>query len=201
MDMVFLLDSSSTIEQRDPSAWMNMLSFVVDMLSKIKIGDDGARVGVIRFSDSAQSMFYLNTYQDFDSVRSAIYAIPYIGGESNIALALRELRIGQFYFGNGDRMEVPNQAILITDGESIANQVNTVSEATAAKYLGINILPVGITNLVSESELSAIATGEYITVTEFNKLSDQVITVLDKVQNVLVVGPTPVESKYALIYN
>ncbi len=53
-----------------------------------------------------------------------------------------------FKQANGDRIKAPNTAIVITDGESTYDAAKTIPYANDAKYAGIKMLAVGITNMV-----------------------------------------------------
>ena len=48
----------------------------------------------------------------------------------------------------GDRLKAPNTAIVLTDGASTYDASKTVPYANDAKYSGIKMLAVGITNMV-----------------------------------------------------
>ena len=65
--------------------------------------------------------FPLNRYNSKSSMFPAIRSIPYVYGSTNTADGLRVLRSEVFNQANGDRPEVPNVAIIITDGISNLN--------------------------------------------------------------------------------
>lgn len=62
-----------------------------------------------------------------------------------------------FFVSPGDRPNVPNVAIVVTDGQS--NNPNlTIAEAQKARAAGITVLAIGVGSGVSRKELNAIAT-------------------------------------------
>ena len=63
----------------------------------------------------------------------AVERMEYVRGRTNTAEALRLLYTEMFTPFNGDRVDVPNYAIVITDGESNINSENTLPEAIAAR--------------------------------------------------------------------
>ncbi len=54
-------------------------------------------------------------------------------GRTNTAEALLYLRSEMFTPFNGDRLDVPNYAVVITDGESNINEERTLPEAIEAR--------------------------------------------------------------------
>ena len=50
------------------------------------------------------------------------------------------MHMEQFTTANGDRMEAPNVAIVLTDGVSNVDKQNTIPAANAAKTDGITII-------------------------------------------------------------
>jgi hypothetical protein len=158
LDIVFVLDSSGSIRDQNPpdnsfDNWNLMLEFTNEIINDLQIGFDYTRVGVVRFADTARSFFYLNTYLDAESVRIAISDIGYRGSDTNTAAGLMEMMNEQFRQDRGDRPEVQNIAIVITDGVSTINPLSTVPTAIQARDRGIKIFTIGITNSINEEEL------------------------------------------------
>ena len=60
-----------------------------------------------------------------------ILSFPYTGGSTNTAAALETI-LDMFTEENGDRPDVPNYAVIITDGES-DNRMQTFVRAVAAR--------------------------------------------------------------------
>ena len=59
----------------------------------------------------------------------------------------------EFRSGNGDRPNIQNIAIIITDGVSTRDVAQTIPEAIRARNRGIKIYSVGITKGINEKEL------------------------------------------------
>lgn len=76
----------------------------------------------------------------------------------------------------GDRSDVINVAVLITDGESNADRGLTEAEASHLRSLGVEIFVVGIGKEVSLEELQSVASQpldkHLFTVSSFMKLDD-----------------------------
>ena len=138
-----------------------MLDFVAKIVQRLTISENDIHVGIVSFSDKSQIEFKLNTYYDKSVMINAIRAIKYIGSFTHTAAGLLDMRTRVFdptkQNIDGDRPDVPNIAVVITDGESNENQDKTIPYADDAKDDGITVLVVGITSEVNEAELKGIS--------------------------------------------
>jgi hypothetical protein len=89
VDLVFVVDSST--KSSGSTAWTNMTSFVNIIINAVW-QTCNVRVSFIRYSDSAQIMFGLNSYSDRTAVTNAVSGVSYTGGGSNLAAALELAR-------------------------------------------------------------------------------------------------------------
>jgi hypothetical protein len=158
VDLVFVIDSSGSIRDNNPldgsfDNYKLLLDFVNSIVDRLNIGVNGSRVGVVRFSDYGDSVFYLNSYTNKNDMTIAIQQIGYMGGNTNTSGGIREMKDVQFTEANGDRPDVKNIAIIITDGKSTFDSDRTIPDANTAKSRGIQIYSVGITNAANEEEL------------------------------------------------
>ena len=95
--------------------------------------------------------FYLTNFTDERSLVNAVRRIPYKGGNTNTTGGLRLMRQECFNTANGDRPNVRNVAILITDGIPTREVQELPGEVRRIKRLGIRILGVGVTTKVSST--------------------------------------------------
>ena len=93
--------------------------------------------------------FYLSNFTDVSALTAAIRNIEYLGGNTNTTGGLRLARTVCFNRANGDRADVPNVAILITDGIPTREVELLPGEVDTIKGLGIRIVGVGVTDQVS----------------------------------------------------
>jgi len=93
--------------------------------------------------------FYLTNFTDVPALQAGIRNIQYLSGYTNTTGALRLMRTEIFNAANGDRSDVPNIAILITDGNPNRDVDLLRSEVHTIKQRGIRIVAVGVTNEVS----------------------------------------------------
>ena len=81
-DVVFILDSSTSLEKLD---WYVIKQFVTDFIRGLKIIDDQTRVGVVSFSTTAVTNFHLKQYYDVDEMAKKIWDMPFLSGGTNTA--------------------------------------------------------------------------------------------------------------------
>ncbi|KAK6961153.1 collagen alpha-3(VI) chain-like isoform X4, partial [Biomphalaria glabrata] len=153
LDLVFVLDASTSVTERN---FELLKDFVKDFLLDADIDGGNVRVGVVIYSDADYVQFQLNTYAKKADVYNAIDDIPYRYGSTNTADALKTMRSVMFTAGNGDRSDVDNVAVVVTDGVSNINSRRTVPEAEQARAEGIHIYAIGI-GLTDTRELDGIA--------------------------------------------
>jgi len=97
--------------------------------------------------------FYLTNFTDKTALVDAVRNIPYGGGNTNTTGALRLMRTEIFNAIKGDRADVPNVAILISDGVPNREIDQLGAEVSHVKNSGIRIIGVGVTTAVSECTL------------------------------------------------
>ena len=182
LDLVFVLDSSGSIRDANRPGfkdnWETVLDFCINLVDGLTIGMDLTRVGLVRFGNKASSIFYLNTYQTKDQIKNAISQVPYSGGNTNTSGGLREMMQNQFIEGRGDREEVINTAIVITDGVSTYDSSRTIPDAMMAQNQGIRMFSIGVTASINIDELRGLSSEprqenkNYFTSATFEALSE-----------------------------
>lgn len=132
-------------------------------------------MAAVIYSSEVQLQFHLNRYHTKQEVLDAVDQIPYITGSTNTYSGLNTMKEVMFSAANGDRENVPNLAMLITDGVSNVNSLKTIPEAESARAQGIHIYSIGI-GLADTSELNKIASvppsENSFTVQEFDELDE-----------------------------
>lgn len=182
LDLVFVLDSSGSIRDKNPSDnsydnWNLLLQFVARITESLYTLTNGnLRVGLVRYSEKAFSDFYLNEITDLTQLKNRILSTSYIGSYTNTSGGLREMNYNQFVSSRGDRSNAQNVAIVITDGESNVDDQRTVPDAQEARNRGIMIYTMGVTNAINENEIRQISSSPqqvnvtYFTATDFTTL-------------------------------
>ena len=158
-DVVLAIDQSTSIlagNQQHSSGYMQILRFAKSIAAAFSISDKLTQVGLFKFNNSTEIVFHLNRYGDRRSLLSAIDNVVIHGGDTNIAAALRVAR-QMFSRSNGARPGVPKILIMLTDGVANSEELRTLDEAELTKAADVEIFVVGVTHLVDEDELRAIA--------------------------------------------
>ena len=92
----------------------------------------------------------MSNFTNTQSLENAIRRIPYCNENTNTTGGLRLTRIEIFNTANGDRSDVPNVIILLTDGNPTLETDLLADEVRDIKNLNIRIVGVGVTNKVTD---------------------------------------------------
>ena len=94
-------------------------------------------------------------------MRDQILGIRYAGGNTNTSGGIWITKTQVFdptrSGRNGDRSDVQNIAIIVTDGKSTRDADKTIPYANEMKRQGNRVLVVGITELVNRTELAGMS--------------------------------------------
>ena len=187
-DIVFVLDSSGSIEYSGSGNWNMTLDFLVNIVNRLRIGIIYNHVGVVSYSRNSKVNFPLNWFYTKQNLVDAIRRIPYIGLNTNTAAAIEDMRT-QVFTQRGDRPYLKNFGILVTDGESNINQEDTIPNANKAKNDGIIMFAVGITERINATELIEISSNgvelqTYWVLAGFNQMRDIVDKIITQICDV-----------------
>ena len=118
-----------------------------------------------RYSREAYNEFFLNDFigrpQD---LKNAILDTNYVGGYTNTADGIRYASDEQFTPLNGDRLDVPNVMIVITDGASNINDGQTVPNAIEARRRGTTVNITKLWRILSKYILLCIIYFHYLNI-------------------------------------
>ena len=202
--MAFIIDSSISIRENNPKDgsydnWQLIKEFVNRTVSQLQVGHDATRVSVIHYATSVhtQQVLTLDAGTSAAGVANRVNELEYLDGNTNTAAALAYVTDSIFNGARGDRANIKNYGVLITDGLSNIQQERTAREAVRAKNSGIDLFTIGVTNYADESELSEIASDPtgfyYLHVDFYNQLNSVVDQLLGRI---CTAGPPPKTRKY-----
>ena len=162
--MCFIIDSSGSIRDNnppgnDPDNWTLQLQFLASLVRAFNVGPDASQIGAIVFSDSVRLEFPLNAYTSQQDIQNAILNIGYIGQTTNTPEALIQTRTQCFNPSNGDRRDVDNLAIIVTDGLPYPDNRRqpAIEEAKRLRDTGVIMVSVGITDVIDEAFLKEMS--------------------------------------------
>lgn len=119
-----MVDSSGSIEFDRRGDYQLEKDFINRVVNSLQIGQNAVRVGLLIFGTDTENIFYLNSYYDRNQIVQAVNNMRYMATETNIARAFETARDQQFQQARGDRPDVPNVIITITDGKQVATDLN-----------------------------------------------------------------------------
>nr|XP_022302314.1 collagen alpha-1(XIV) chain-like [Crassostrea virginica] len=165
-DLLFLIDTSRSLGL---TAYQKELRFVEKVLEGYQIGSNRTKVAVITFSAGSRLEFDFNGHNSKDDVIRAIRGLSYTDGMSTtIYRALEQARREVFTPGAGDRPNVKNLAVILTDGETNPGEYDAYSlemaktltrqEANQLKFHGVEVFGIGVGHRVDNVEMVGIST-------------------------------------------
>lgn len=164
MDLLFILDTSRSVTSGPQPVgytnWELMIGFVQDIIDRwLVVGDQGVNVAVIAFDQGAVVEITLDDYDDIDSLRDRLQTLQPFSGTSSNPDPLRLAREHVFNGLNGDRTDVPNVAVLLSDGNATSNVQATLAEAEALRDVGVQVYGIGIGggSAIDESILKGVS--------------------------------------------
>jgi len=132
------------------------IAFAKAIVHGVDMQFDRTRIATVAYSTEVIDYFYLNAYQDKESVINSL-SFYHKGGRTNTQAALNLMNEDIFTFTNGDRSFVRNVAIVVTDGYSNVDEFNTIPEATRAKDNGVDVYTVAIAESPDLREMNDMA--------------------------------------------
>ena len=157
-DIVIVLDQSTSVVASNYDNWFTqMLGFACNITQAYDISPYHTQIGLLKYSHQIDVGFYLNSYGNKPAVIRAIKRQDIIGGDTNVAEALKRTRDDMFSPVHGARGGVPKIVFLVTDGTPNVEADRTAPEAKATRDAGIEIFVVGVTGKVTRSFMELIA--------------------------------------------
>ena len=182
-DLVFVVDASGSINDRDPGNWQRIKQFMTRIVDGLDIGPQKTRVAVVTYSNRGNVAFKLDAYDNKDDLKNAILNVRYSGGNTNTSGGLWQM-MNLFKEINGARPSVGKTGIVISGGVSTRDTDKTVRYAVEAKQDGVRMIAVGITDQINRQELVGIASEPksktVITVDDFDKLPDVIDLIVEE---------------------
>lgn len=179
-DLVFLLDESGSIGERNPNDYMTMKNFTVDLVNSFNVAKDFVRVGLAKFSVNPEHKFFLNEYFDREAIVSLIQGLDQRKGSTNIGLALKSIR-KYFAAAHGGRKAegISQNLVLITDGKS---DDPVEEEAHILRSMGVEVFVIGIGDIRILELLQIAGTPKRMfTVQNFDDLKEIKLKVIDTI--------------------
>ncbi len=201
-DICLVIDSSGSINDppgQSVNNWDLVKEFASTLVDFFTIGPDQTRFGAVIFSSGAFLEFPLNRHTNSADLKRAIRNLRYLARETNTPEAFKIARTQCFTAENGDRPDVRNVIIFISDGlpHPRDRREPAIAEARVLKAFNTRIIAVGVTDsidlgfLQEISSLPRIENQDYFRTPSFEALS----MISQTVAEVGCIIPTPGLSK------
>ena len=151
--MVFVIDTSGSIGL---SRFQLIREFVSNIAAELIRGSPSSAVGVILFASSARIQFSLRAHTSLSTLLPAIDQLPYSGGGTDTAGALRLLLSSAQNGALGLRSDSTNVAVVITDGFSNSRSATFSAASTLHASNIFDVFAVGV-DRADQNELQVIA--------------------------------------------
>ncbi|XP_009873379.1 PREDICTED: collagen alpha-3(VI) chain [Apaloderma vittatum] len=152
-DIIFLLDGSLNVGNAN---FPFVRDFVATLVNYLDVGSDKIRVGLVQFSDTPKTEFFLYSYQTKSDIIQRMGQLRPMGGSVlNTGSALNFVLSNHFTEAGGSRIneQVPQVLVLVTAGRSADAFLQVSNELTRA---GVLTFAVGVRN-ADKAELEQIA--------------------------------------------
>ncbi|TRZ03072.1 hypothetical protein DNTS_029875 [Danionella cerebrum] len=151
-DIVFLVDSSSSIGTRD---FREVKTFMRSFVDGLDVDTKKVQVGIVQFNTDPYKEFLLGEYANKAELFKKIDNLPYRTGGTYMGRAMNFLKDNYFTSAGGSRIgeKVPQVVVVITDGDS-ADDIKGPAGDLRQKGIIIFAIGVGSTNM---TEMTAIA--------------------------------------------
>ena len=163
VDLCFIVDASMSI---DAANWKLQQEFLTQIVDRFTVSPIHVRIGAVVFSDRAKLAFKLNDFSDDERVKKAIDDLEFLNEQTNTTEGFRVAREECFNFANGDRHNIPNLAILISDGrpepEENIRIPAALAEAEALKNADVMLFAIGVTSHIDADFLRSVSSAPQI---------------------------------------
>uniref|UniRef100_A0A8C9TJK8 Collagen type XII alpha 1 chain n=1 Tax=Scleropages formosus TaxID=113540 RepID=A0A8C9TJK8_SCLFO len=149
-DIVLLVDGSWSIGRLN---FKTIRAFISRMVGVFDIGPDRVQIGLTQYSGDPKTEWHLNAHRTRESLLQAVANLPYKGGNTLTGLALNYILRNNFKPSVGMRPNSRKIGVLITDGKS---QDDIVESSRKLRDQDIELYAIGIKN-ADENELRTIA--------------------------------------------
>ncbi|XP_078494483.1 P-selectin-like [Ciona intestinalis] len=141
MDLVLILDSSSSVKRPN---WRIMKQFVRSIITTFNFGENEARMAVFRYNrqvDTRNQILFSDHINNRTTFLEAFDNIPYNGFGTFTGRALRHAKNVILANRNGNRPNVKDVILTITDGRS---QDDVAAVSTQLREMGVTTFVIGI---------------------------------------------------------
>ncbi|CAH1252782.1 CSMD3 [Branchiostoma lanceolatum] len=150
-DVVFLLDSSDSVGS---AGFLKVRNVTQTLVRKLPLLNQDTHIGIAKYSDRTEFVEFLKDYQNKSNTIEKIEGTTRLGGGTLLGDAITNVRTVSFTEENGNRPNIPDALVVVTDGNSADDVVSAVE---AARRQGIHVFAVGVGDNVDRDKVNQIA--------------------------------------------
>ncbi|XP_052081658.1 collagen alpha-4(VI) chain-like isoform X13 [Mytilus californianus] len=165
IDLAFVIDTSRSIPHDD---FTRQIRFIEDIVRFLDVGPDATRVASVAFSNHNFPEFGFNNFSRKQDVINAIKRIKHSRGDATRTyLALEYTHFNIYGRSNGERLDVPDVVIVLTDGKTNPGSYDTYGDESGKQQTQIEaaiikarpafIFVIGVGSLVDIDELNGMS--------------------------------------------
>ena len=173
IDFYFIIDSSSSIGETN---FGYIKDYINQLIFSLPIGQDRVRIGMTTYNSQINEIFRLNELDTKEQYLSAVRNIKYSGKGTNTGAAIYHAAHIGLSEAHGDRPDVPNFIILLTDGRARDSKKKyNVKYTSPYLHKKGTIVAIGVGDKVRKNELKWIAgpEGQVFMVQDFRNLGNR----------------------------
>jgi len=182
LDLVFLIDSSGSIEKNGANGHALSKQFVRGVVAGLSVGNNAldTRVAVVQFSTTPKTEIELSDGISKHAVEVAVNKMAHLNVGTCTGHGIKHVTFDTFKHARPDAAKM---LVIIADGNS---DDDFQGPADAARSQGIDVVAVGVGNKISRSELrkivgSKIGDVKVLSVTDYGALSDILANTTEKI--------------------
>lgn len=156
-DIVFVVDSSGSIDDDNPENWNLTKQFVSDIVGSVAVAETANRIALVEFSNEGILIFNFTYSFDTATIQAGIQGMRFLDGNTNTSGGLYIVLSELLFERGGNRPDVQDYVIVVTDGIATRDEENTIPYAEEIHDTGATLLVVGITGAIDEDEIRAIS--------------------------------------------
>jgi len=112
-----------------------MKSFVSRIVGRLDIDSNSTRVGLATYGETVGTVINLNDHNTIASLQAAVSSLTHASGRATLMhSALEYVRTMMLTSAAGDRRNVPNIVVVLTDGHSTNKTATRVSYQCRCNY-------------------------------------------------------------------
>ncbi|KAI8485000.1 biological adhesion [Branchiostoma belcheri] len=124
-DLVFLLDSSDSVGM---PGFLKVRNVTEKIVERLPLRNNETHIGLAQYSDQTQQESLLKNYQNKNATLEKIQGIMPLGGGTLLGEAITKARTVSFSTENGNRPNIPDALVVVTDA-NFRDDVVSASEA------------------------------------------------------------------------